>query len=78
MGSRRKSREVALKILYKADILDEEDIGKVMAAFPLENGDTDPQHDFIESIVRGVTDRRAEIDSALDHVMLNWETNRLG
>ncbi len=78
MGSRRKSRESALKILYQVDILHEKDIGGLLRENPEARADSDKEDDFTNTLVRGVCDNKTVIDGCLEATLENWDLDRLG
>ncbi|VAX24131.1 Transcription termination protein NusB [hydrothermal vent metagenome] len=78
MGSRHRSREAALKILYQADLLSEDDIGQIAGDLWKERGSPNADRAFTDELVKGVMGRREEIDAKLGAAMENWEPARLG
>lgn len=78
MGSRHRSREAALKILYQADILEQPDINRIVDDFLIDNPMEDVHRNFCEAIVHGVLERKVMIDSRLSEIIENWEPDRLG
>lgn len=78
MGSRHRSREAALKILYQADLLKEEDTGKLAKELWKDKNAPNADRDFTDSLVKGVMGELEEIDTKLNAAMENWEPERLG
>jgi N utilization substance protein B len=78
LGSRHKSRQAALTILYQAEIRGEQSpLNLLDVYFKSEEGE-DAQREFVESIVTGVTSRMEEIDGAIRRSLVKWELERLG
>lgn len=76
MNIRRKARETALQVLYKIDIAEGESsdlFGPDMEA--LAPG-TEARR-YCELLVRGVIDRRKEIDSMIEGRSDNWTIERM-
>ncbi len=76
LSPRTKSRQLALQILYQADV------GVPVAPggpFPLlEDTLTAPGvRDYARRLAAGVLERRAEIDSTLGRYARNWSVNRM-
>ncbi len=75
MSSRRKSREIALQMLYSADIA--------------EHGSTEDQlldhkeelskevHEFALTIARGAIEKSAEVDAMVESYSDNWKVSRM-
>ncbi len=76
MGSRRKGRELALQALYQLEITSET---SEEALSPLwESVDAaEPAKDFARDLVRGVMDRREEIDRRIEAASEHWRLERL-
>lgn len=76
MKTRRKARQFALQILYKADISENgagENYSQEMES--LHEG-TDARR-YCESIVSGVLERRLEIDGVIEDCSENWTIERM-
>lgn len=71
---RRRAREDALSLLYSGDIMESD------AAALIEEGDF-PEDielgEYAESLVRGVTEHRADIDERLAATSENWSVDRM-
>lgn len=78
VGSRRKSREAALKILYQVDLIVDETAESKLDDYFLENPSEVKRRDFVELLVNGVCQNRPEIDRKLTQALKNWELSRLG
>lgn len=78
MGSRHKSRQAALTILYQADIRGEQSPASLLDIYFKSDEAKDAQRQFVESLVTGVTSRMGEIDGTLRRSLVKWELERLG
>ena len=71
---RRRAREDALSLLYSGDIMESD------AAALIEQGDF-PEDielgEYAESLVRGVTEHRVDIDERLAATSENWSVDRM-
>lgn len=90
MSSRRRSREVALQILYALDVDPDMTAAVGLDAYFLQLARTAEEggepgageaesldRTFIEALVRGVHDLRVEIDDVLTQVSRNWRIERM-
>jgi len=77
MGTRRKSRELALQMLFQADLgkqLPEE----VRNTFWHGRGEVaDDVHGFAEDLFRVACDRAADIDKMIEEHTENWRMDRM-
>ena len=77
MGTRRKSRELALQMLYQAD-LGEQKADDVRKTFWKGRGEVDREvQGFAEDIFRVAQDRSAEIDKLIQDHAENWRMDRM-
>jgi N utilization substance protein B len=76
MGSRRKARETALQALYQVETTGE-NVDRAIADFAESFELSDQGAEFSWSLVRGVLERRAEIDEQIAAVTANWKVERL-
>lgn len=76
MGSRRKARETALQALYQVETTGE-NVDRAIADFAESFELSDQGADFSWSLVRGVLERRDEIDEQIAAVTANWKVERL-
>jgi N utilization substance protein B len=77
MGTRRKSRELALQMLYQAD-LGQQPADLVRKTFWRERGEVDREvQGFAEDIFRVAQDRSAEIDQLIEDHTENWRMDRM-
>lgn len=76
MGARRKGRELALQALYQVD-LTEDSSAKALNDLS-ESFDSSPgAREFAWSLVRGVHERREQIDSLIAAASQHWRLERL-
>lgn len=76
MGTRRRAREVALKILYGLDILPR-DVDKTLAEFWFLTRYSPDIQEFANRIVRGVWQHKDEIDALIIKSATNWTLDRM-
>lgn len=77
MGTRRKSRELALQMLYQSD-LGEQNPDDVRRTFWKERGDVERDvQGFAEDIFRVAQDRSPEIDKLIKDHAENWRMDRM-
>lgn len=77
MGKRRKSREHALKILYRRDITNE-DVNEIIRCYWEENKINSDIKDFSEQLVKGTVENIKKIDERLEKTSEHWTLNRMG
>lgn len=75
-SGRRRARELALRVLYQADINDES-IPAAAAAVLRPGGDPPAVVDFARAIVEAVHARRDAIDSRIALAARNWTLERM-
>ncbi|HJT71656.1 MAG TPA: transcription antitermination factor NusB [Terriglobales bacterium] len=77
MGTRRKSRELALQMLYQAD-LGEQQPADVRKTFWKGRGEVDHEvQGFAEDIFRVAQDRSGEINKLIESHAENWRMDRM-
>jgi transcription antitermination protein NusB len=76
VGSRRKSRELALQILFELD-LNHGDVGETIDQFWKHFEYPEDLRDFSERLVKGVEAHREEIDRLIELYSKNWSLNRI-
>ncbi len=77
MGTRRKSRELAMQMLFQGDLGKQtpEEVGKL---FWESRDDVDAEtRGFAENLYRVATDRREEIDKLIEVHAQNWRLERM-
>ena len=79
-NSRRKAREVALKILYQREFQSppaEKDLDKWLLSFFEEKPPSKEQKSFIKEILRGLESNKDAIDEEIKTNSKNWKINRM-
>jgi N utilization substance protein B len=79
MGSRRKGREAALRVLHFMDV---SGVGDTQAlkhywGHLAEPGESDDQQDFAKAIVTGFAERRDEVDDLIRSSSHHWRLERM-
>ena len=76
MGARRKGREIAVQILYQADVAGV----PLSEAFVTYEGYFKPSRralEFAKELVNGVAEKQAEIDTWIERFSKNWKLSRM-
>jgi N utilization substance protein B len=77
MGTRRKSRELALQMLFQADI-GRQSIDEVRQSFWIERaGISDDVRGFADDLFRVAVERGGEIDQLIERHAANWRMDRM-
>ena len=76
MGSRRKSREIAIQILYQFE-MNSLNIDEGLDLYWSEHPHPKEVSSFAEILVRGVEDNKEEIDSLIINAAANWSFKRI-
>src|SRR6201997_4227177 len=77
MGTRRKSRELALQMLFQSD-MGHQNANEVRHTFWAErNGVTPDVRGFAEDLFRLATDRAEEIDKIIERHTQHWRMDRM-
>jgi transcription antitermination protein NusB len=77
MGTRRKSRELAMQMLFQGD-LGKQTPDQVRKLFWTSRDDVDPEtRGFTEDLYRVATTRAPEIDSIIESHSQNWRLERM-
>jgi N utilization substance protein B len=77
VGTRRKSRELAMQMLFQGD-LGKQTPDEVRALFWPSRDDVDAEtRGFAEELYRVATERRAEIDALIETHAENWRLERM-
>lgn len=77
MGTRRKSRELALQMLFQAD-MGKQNADEVRRTFWSERGSvTEDVRGFAEDLFRSAVDRTAEIDGLIEGHAEHWRMERM-
>lgn len=77
MGSRRKSRELALQLLYQLDLVQAADPSPFLGGFWLRHPVEDEIRAFAESLVLGTKEHQAKIDDLITQYAEHWELERM-
>ena len=77
MGTRRKSRELALQMLFQSD-MGKQDVEQVRRTFWAENGSASAEvRGFADDLFRVATDRVGEIDGLIEKHAEHWRMERM-
>jgi len=77
MGTRRKSRELALQMLFQAD-MGRQTSDEVRRTFWLEHNSASAEvREFAEDLFRVAADRKSEIDDLIQRHAENWRMDRM-
>ncbi|HTW57273.1 MAG TPA: transcription antitermination factor NusB [Terriglobales bacterium] len=77
MGTRRKSREMALQMLFQLD-MGKQDAGHVRQTFWAEHGTASAEvRGFADDLFRVATDRGTEIDGLIERHAEHWRMERM-
>jgi len=77
MGTRRKSREIALQMLFQAD-MGKQNADHVRRTFWSEHGETSAEvRGFADDLFRVATDRGNEIDTLIEKHAEHWRMERM-
>lgn len=77
MGTRRKSREIALQMLFQAD-MGKQEAEQVLRTFWAEHGATSAEvRGFADDLFRVATDRVSEIDQLIEKHAEHWRMERM-
>ena len=77
MGTRRKSRELVLQMLFQAD-MGKQSLEDVRRTFWAERGTVDAEsRGFADDLFRVATDRSAEIDGLIERHAEHWRMDRM-
>jgi N utilization substance protein B len=76
LGKRRKSREIAIQILYQLEV-NHTDIETAVQAFWKIYKPSDDLKEFLTQILNGVIEHRAEIDQILSKTSDHWSLHRM-
>ena len=77
MGTRRKSRELAMQMLFQAD-LGKQSPDEAQRLFWASRDDVDTEtRGFADDIYRVATGRKAEVDALIEQHAQNWRLERM-
>ena len=78
MGTRRKGREVALQVLYLADIAKLDPEKALRSVIKEDDGIVEKKsEEFALQLATGAWSRRVELDALIQKYAKNWELNRM-
>src|ERR1700751_6228285 len=78
MGTRRKSRELALQMLFQSD-MGKQNAEQVRKTFWAEHGTASAEvRGFADDLFRAATDRVSEIDGLIEKHAEHWRMERMG
>ena len=78
MGSRRRAREHALKVLYQLDVISGTVEDAIAAHWTIEPEDDASVREFAEQLVHRVAVSRDAIDESIGQASTNWRVARMG
>ncbi len=77
LGLRRKSRELALQILFQNEYLEELELEDSLALY-LDSFDSEPETwEYAKKILGGIRVHKSEIDSIIQDYSPNWKLDRM-
>ena len=76
MGTRRKSRESALQVLYQLNITNQ-DVTTALARFQEHFSSNEEVDDFLNRLVLGVLENLPQLDRLLEQYSENWRLDRI-
>lgn len=76
MRKRRRSRELALQILYQLNISNQE-APRAIAELQEHFSPEMEKDEFLERIILGIVEHRKEIDSLIEEYSENWRLDRM-
>ncbi len=76
MGTRRRARENALKMLYAREV-GGHPVAEAVETYWEHFEDTGEDREFADQLVRGTDQHLAEIDRAIQEVSTNWKISRM-
>jgi transcription antitermination protein NusB len=77
MGKRRKSRELALQLLYQLDLQDAARAEPYLDEFWTRHPVDGEVRGFVESLVRGTKLHQQKIDEVIGQFAENWDLDRM-
>ena len=73
---RRRSREIAIQILYALDIRNSEKVNEMFSLYPFEDEEPDVVS-YASLLVKGVWEARFEIDTLIRKHVVGWRPERM-
>ncbi len=71
--NRREAREKAIQVLFQLDLNEQEPKNALLHVLNEE-----PTNEFLEQLVYGTTEHKAEIDQLIIGILENWTIDRIG
>jgi transcription antitermination protein NusB len=75
--NRRKSRELALQVLYACESGNEEEFEQVLGTFEQDSPGHESISGYAKKLVKKVLDARTQIDDMLSKHTANWDLKRM-
>lgn len=73
---RRRSREIALQVLYSLDLRQDASVEEAIGLFPFSQEDPEVVR-YAQELIRGVTERSVEIDYLIRRHITGWRPERM-
>jgi transcription antitermination factor NusB len=77
VGKRRRSRELALQLLYQLDVHGGDDVALELEEFWARNAVDSDVRTFVESLVVGTKKHQATIDELISRFTEHWSLDRM-
>lgn len=77
MGKRRKARELALQILFRLDLGQENLTDEMLEGFLNENSASEDIKEYTRILVKGTVNNTTEIDKIITEYSENWSIDRM-
>jgi N utilization substance protein B len=77
--SRRKARELALQVLFHIDFTGGNPADVIDAVYAMQDEEiSDSVNDYVEWVVKGTLERKADIDLLISELARDWKLERMG
>lgn len=73
---RRRSREIALQVLYSLDLREDTTVDEAISLFPFSDEDPEVIR-YAQALIRGVVERNVEIDRLIRTHITGWRPERM-
>lgn len=73
---RRRSREIALQVLYSLDLREDTTVEEAISLFPFSDEDPEVIR-YAQALIRGVVERNVEIDRLIRTHITGWRPERM-
>lgn len=74
---RKKARDNAFKCVYQLEFLGQAEIENILNSCYEENNNSDEEKEYIQGVLRGVSDNLDKIDSIILSNLKNWSISRI-